>query len=131
MVNIYPGFIGESSSSNQLSPDQILLLLGYTDYQAHDTYIERRAAKTLNSVQFDRVTEILGQLKAIDNAITGALTDSAVGKTCNTEMNWPAHLKMLREQGHSLLQELGRLYDLPVGQSKYATKTTKAYVQYQ
>ena len=114
---------GGTVPTDSISAEKLLVLLGFSDYQTHDTYIEQRAKRTLKPEQASRCLEIVAELARLDTAISEAVMDSLVDKTCETETNWNRHLKTLRGQAHQLLKELARLYDLYVNYSKYTGKS--------
>ena len=113
-----------------LDADTILLLLGY-----HSSSVVRKKVigTDLPTVYSTYVAKVMNQLKILDTSIAEALSDSAITQTCKTQMNWPHHIKMLRQQGHSLLLELARIYDVELAHSKYASYLGRVpySVQYQ
>ena len=111
---------------------QVLRLLGYQASTTSATHT-RKVSTALSPDSQSRVVEILSLLVNLDTQILNALEDSAIIQTCKTQMNWPAHIKMLRQQAHSLLHELARIYDIEVANSKYAASQGRVQysVQYQ
>lgn len=136
MTTIFPGFPGTPyqvpGPYTDVERSQILSLLGYRNYQLSDSLLSYMR-NDLYPYELERVTEIKQLLSTIDTQITEALADSAITQTCNTQMSWGAHLKMLRQQGHNLLLELARIFDMELICSKYASYLGRvAYtVQYQ
>ena len=108
---------------------EMLSLLGYQRHQLTNAFYTG-IRTDLYDYEIDRVTAIREELAEIDAQIKEALADSAVTQTCKTSMNWGAHVRSLKQQAHSLLLEIGRIYDLPVAYSKYSS--AQPYVtQYQ
>lgn len=108
---------------------EILSLLGYRRHELTSAFVTG-IRTDLYDYEVDRVTAIRLELTEIDTQIKEALADSAVAQTCKTTMNWGAHIRSLKQQAHSLLLELGRIYDIPVSYSKYVTAQPYT-VQYQ
>lgn len=114
-----------------LSVPVVLSLLGYREYQANPAFIAS-VRTNLGSWEISRADEIRTELSEIDTKIKEILAESAVIKTCKTELNWPAQLRMYKQQGHELLKELARIYDVELVYSKYSSGRRNNYVvQYQ
>jgi hypothetical protein len=97
---------------------EILSLLGYRKAQIV-AIVLAAFRQDLLPYELTRVADIRTELTTLDLQIKEGLSDSAVIQTCKTEMNWIAHIQMLRAQGHRLLLELARIYDVEVAFSKY------------
>jgi hypothetical protein len=131
-MSLFPAFINPGGGATALPPPptaEILSLLGYQRHQLTNALITG-IRTDLYQFEIDRVAAIREELAEIDAQIKEALADSAVTQTCKTSMNWGAHVRSLKQQAHSLLLEIGRIYDLPVAYSKYSS--AQPYVtQYQ
>jgi hypothetical protein len=113
------------------APDELLSLLGYRQYQITDSL---RSQVRINLFPFEqqRVGEILTELAATDAAIKEAVADSAITKTCDSEIDWSTQVRLLRQQGHELLLELARIYDVDIAYSRFVKTPVRQYqIQYQ
>lgn len=133
-MSIFPDYINPNGQETvqQTNLYEILDLLGYRKHQITNSLV-LAIRQDLWPFELTRVAVIRAELIELDAQIKDALADSAVSKTCNSEMSWATHIKMLRQQAHSLLEELARLYDVQIAVSKYAATGSgvRAFIQYQ
>lgn len=79
-----------------------------------------------------RVTEILTLLSQHDAAIVSAIAESAIIKTCKTELSWGQQIGLTKQAAHDLLLELSRLFEIDLCCSKYQLQSrSRAAVYYQ
>jgi hypothetical protein len=124
-MSLFPDWINPNGDNVdngviQSNPLEILSMLGYRKYQITDN-LAALVRQDLWPYEVERVADIRTELTDLDAQIKEGLSDSAVTQTCKTSMNWAAHIKMLRQQSHSLLLELARIYDIDLAESKYAS----------
>lgn len=133
MVNIFPAFINPNADGVEppLNPYEVLSLLGYRKHQI-TAQVASLVRQDLWPYEVTRVTEIRTRLSELDTQIREAAGDSAITKTCKTEMNWARQIRLLNREGHELLLELARIHDVTLAYSKYAsTSSINVTTQYQ
>lgn len=133
-MNVFlPDYLTTGESSPAIAPltaREALSLLGYSDHQMSVEFI-RDIRDEFLPYEATRIANIAAELSGIDASIKEVLADSAVVKTCKTELNWVQQLRLYRGQGHELLKELARLYDVPLAYSKYGGGHRGVTIQYQ
>jgi len=103
---------------------ETLIQLGYRNEQITDELLLYVRNDLLPFETF-RIDAINAELTQIDQSIKDAIADSAVVKTCKTELNWAQQVKLLRQCGQELLEELARLYDIPLAHSRFVRPNKK------
>jgi len=121
-INLFPGHVPLDATFLDIA--QITHLLGYPpDYAI-------RLNQELHPYEQRRVVVLVEELTAIDAQLKETLTESAITKTCNTELNWSQQLRFLKRQGGELLKELARIYRVRLDYNKYVV-STPVTIQYQ
>lgn len=113
-----------------LSAVNIFRLLGYRKTEIGKNLIIR-FRQDLQPAERIRAENIVSQLNDIDGQLLEAVSSSAIVKTCNSELNWTAHIKTLQGQAHYLLEELAVLFDIELARSKYRKTRSCVSIQYQ
>lgn len=128
---LYGSFITPDNSLILPKPRQVLSILGYRNHEI-TKQLELYVRTDLAAYERTRVIEILTELAQVDADIKQAIADSGISKTCNTEISWARQIKFLRQQGHELLKEFGRIHDIGVQYSRFSRNTRHGHsMQYQ
>jgi hypothetical protein len=108
----------------------ILLRLGYTSREIASNNFDW-VALVPNTYRTQRANELMVMLDEVDAKIAKSEEDAVIGKTCENEFDWYAHLRYLRRRGQDVLEELSRLLDIGIRHSKYVRKSNRSFISYQ
>jgi len=123
---------GAITPAEAIDTGYIFMLLGYRPRAVTEGLrVNAFEYARMSLYQRTRVTEILLALTKLDKDIADAIGDAAITKTCNSEMDWKTQIALLRREGHQLLLELSRLFEIPLEHSKYAPMISRHTVHYQ
>ena len=107
-------------------PMTVLLRLGYSSAEINSTLIDYIDIPT-DSDRAILVQALVTKLDLLDTKIEQAEEDSMLGKSCEGEFHWSAHLRYLRTRGHEILLEIARILSVKLMHSKYASSTGRKY----
>ena len=91
--------------------------------------LETRLEEDYTQNVIDRVATLTDELDEIEKLKKDMRQNSMAASTSHTKLNWKLHAQNLNRDGHTLLEELARLVNIPIYWSRYkpASKHTTSY----
>lgn len=107
-------------------PEAIMAAIGYNipadyPYQPYNNLLE------CSHVVLERLTHLMTQLAAIDEALDQAPLDSMATKVDKLEVNYASHVGILRSEGSRILNEIAFTIGAKVAFDRYRQTTTSRF----